>query len=576
MLNFFRGGGVAKALVTAMVGGIIVVFLIEFRAGQGTTGSLKQQCAVDYAGTCLDSKDYFAALGLVVPRGMDPGAAKRMELRKVVLEGLAERELLAEAAQKLGLGVGAEAAEAELEAGRAHVSIPAANAAELSEQLLLCRVDPATRSCEAGAQRMVRYLRVRRTPNEPFDYKLYEREIRILANRGPKEFKASQQREMLAQLVRELVRSRVRVSAAEADFVAERAVVRSAVVSREWFAKYGIDTSTATVERWAFDNRNQVDQAWHAEQVNWTPGCPLVREVVIPVPPSAIEMDNSPNRQKAEQARARLAAGEDFASVARELSAGPSVALGGQLGCLSKAYGLGGEELLKAVQSLKPGEISSVIETPRGFHIAQVQGLLDAAKLEQTGRHHVALGLYSAFAADEAARKYALALVERVKGGQKLEDAVREQTDAVLAAVAKTAPAKPKAPAKAATPETPAALSDGDRPRFEISPPFGRSGNPLPDLEPKESITGKAFELASPDALYEKPIETTTGFVVVQLKERTQPEANEAAEVRAMLRSRKADEALTQYVAELRKAAGSKLKVDASFGEDRSKTADEE
>ena len=169
-----------------------------------------------------------------------------------------------------------------------------------------------------------------------------------------------------------------------------------------------------------------------------------------------------------------------------------------------------------------------------------------------------------------------MSLIERVKGGQKLEDAVREQTDAVLASVAKAAPAKPKTPAKGAPAETPAALSDSDRPRFEISPPFGRSGNPLPDLEPKESITGKAFELAKADALYEKPIETATGVVIVQLTERTKPDETEAAETRAILRSRKADEALTQYVADLRKAAGSKLKFDASFGEDRTKSADEE
>jgi parvulin-like peptidyl-prolyl isomerase len=219
------------------------------------------------------------------------------------------------------------------------------------------------------------------------------------------------------------------------------------------------------------------------------------------------------------------------------------------------------------------GELSKVIETPRGYHVVQVIERLDAAKLEERGRRHLALGLYTHFAADEAARKYADALIERVKSGQKLEDAVREQS---LAALAAAHPDKPK-PAKATDAKAePAALSDSERPKFEISPPFGRSGNPLPDVEPREPIAAKAFELAKADALYEKPVETSTGFVVFQLKELTHPDAAELTDVRARLLSMKADDALARYVADLRKSAGAKLKIDASFGEDRSKSSDDE
>jgi hypothetical protein len=573
MLRFFRGGGVSQLVVGAIVSAIIVVFVIEFRAGQGPTAGLKRQCAVDFAGHCADAKEYFAAFGVIAPRNADAAALKRLGLRRKVLEGLAERELLVAQANVLGLGVSEETIDSELAAGRAHVSLPAAEITELSGNLGLCRIDAAGRGCEAGTDRLVRQLRVRRSANDPFDYKLYEREIRIMANRGPREFKAMQERELLAELLRELVRSRVRLSAAEADFVSERAVIRSAQLTRDWFAKYVVQSGAATVDAWAFENREQVDAAWNSDKANWVAGCPVVREVVLPVPAEAIEDEKSPSRMKAEEARARIAAGEDFALVAKQYSSGPSAWLGGEVGCVSKAYGLGADELIKAVESLKPGELSKLIETPRGYHVVQLKERLDGAKLEEQGRRYTALKLFAHFAAEEATRKFAEALIARVKSGQKLEDALREQTSETLS----TLPApkqKPKAAGKDGATEPPA-QADADRPKFEISPPFGRSGNPLPDVDPREPVGAKAFELAKPDALYEKPIATSSGYLVFQLKELTRPEANELAEMRRTLLMLKADDALTRYVAELRKAAGAKLKIDPSFGEDRTQTNDE-
>ncbi|MFZ5895998.1 MAG: peptidylprolyl isomerase [Myxococcota bacterium] len=570
MLRFFRGGGVAQFVVGGIVSAIIVAFVVEFRAGSGqATAKLKRDCVVRYAGSCVDPKDYFAAFGLIAPRGLEAARAKRLGLRKKALDGMVERELLVEKARALGLGVGEDTINAELEAGRAHVSLPAAEATELSANLGLCRIDRAGRTCEPGTDRMVRQLRVRKTPNDPFDYKLYEKEIRLLANRGPKEFKEMQERELLAERMRQLVRSRVRVSNAEVRAVAERAVVRSATISRDWFAKYTIDTTQETVDRWAFENRAQVDSAWNTEKANWTEGCKLIREVVISMPPMALDTEQSPYRRKAEEARARIQGGESFASVAAALSSGPSALTGGEVGCLSKAYGIGSEELTKAIEKLKVGELSGVIDTPRGFHIVEVLGTLDAAKIEELGKKHVALGLYTHFAADEAAHRFADALIQRVKSGQKLEDAVRELSE-------ETVKARPAPKGKVKVDPTAAALAAADRPRFEISAPFPRSGNPLPSVEPKESLASRAFELAKAETLAEKPFETTTGWVVMQLKELTPPDEAESAQVRATLWQYKADEALSKYVAELRRAAGSKLVIDASFGEDRTRTSDEE
>jgi parvulin-like peptidyl-prolyl isomerase len=574
MLRFFRSGGVGQFVVGAVVFTIILVFAVEFRAGRGPTAGLKRHCAVEYRGTCLDQKDFFAAYGLVVPRGVDAAAAKRLGLRRRVLEGLVERELLIAQAHELGLNVSEETINGELEAGRAHVSIPAAESAETSARLGLCRIDKSGSMCERGTDRMVRQLHVRRTPTEPFDYKLYEREIRVLSNRGPREFKEMQGRELLAARMRSLVRGWVRVSAAELRFAAERAVIRSAVLTRDWFAKYAIDQSQSTIDKWAFENRAQVDPAVESEKANVSTGCTRLREIVVPVASDAFEDERSPAKQKIEDARARVARGEEFGVVAREVSSGPSSWLGGDVGCLSKSYGLGADELIKAAEALKPGELSSVVETPRGYHVIQVIERVDAAKAEAALRQHIARNLYAHFAADEAERKFADDLIARAKGGQKLEDAVRELTESTIAAVTPEKRAKPGA--NKAAPAQPFALTAPDRPRFDISAPFTRSGNPLPDIEPKQPVAPLAFELAKADAVATQPVETATGLVVIQLKELTQPEPAELADLESAFREIKADAALTRYVADLRRAAGTRLKVDASFAEDHTKSSDDE
>ncbi len=572
MLRFFRGGGVAQIVVGGIVSAIIVVFALEFRAGRGSsTANLQRDCAVEFDGNCVDAKDYGASFALIAPRGLDPKQVKSLGLRRKVLDGLIERELLVAAAKKEGLGVSDDAVEAELFAGRAHVSLPAEIAPELAPSLGLCLISESRNGCEPGTSLGVRALRVKRTAAEPFDYKLYEREVRILTNRGPKEFREMQERELIADRMRALVGSRVRVPESEALSVFERgrtrATIRSVRLEQSWFMKHGIDHSDGAVNAWAANNAAQVDEAWKAAQAKYVAGCPLVREISVSVPALALDDERAPLKQKIVEARDRVKKGESFEAVAREVSDAPSAAFGGQIGCLTDAYGLGADVLLKAAAAAKPGELSDVIESPRGLHVIEVVGKLEPANVATEGRLSVARNLYARFAADEAMRKFADQLIQDVKAGGKLE----ESSDALAKALA--AREKPaKAPKKDKADEIPAALKSADKPTFEISPPFNVSGNPLPDVEPREPIALRAFELKQPDEVYSKPIETATGLVVIQLKEKTVAKREDFEKEKwpllRALRQAKANDAVARYVADLRSAAGDKLKIGAHFGED--------
>lgn len=74
-------------------------------------------------------------------------------------------------------------------------------------------------------------------------------------------------------------------------------------------------------------------------------------------------------RARADEARARLLAGEPFPAVAADLSDGPSGLRGGDLGWFQRGQLLPRFE--DAAWALRRGDVSTVIESPLGFHVIQ-------------------------------------------------------------------------------------------------------------------------------------------------------------------------------------------------------------
>lgn len=570
MLSLFRKGGVAQMVIAAVVFLIIVVFVLEFRAGRGPAANLSQECAVTVYDSCIDAKEFYAAYGLIVPMGMPAKQIRRLNLRKLIADGLVERELLIREADRLGLSISEQEVDDELAAGRAHVSLPG-DATMLLAGLDLCIPDMSMRRCEPGTE-MLRLLPVKNTKTQEFDYKIYSRIVRNTTNRSPKEFKEMQRRELIADRMRDLVRTRARVAAPEAfaEFARERskAVVRTVALKRSWFAKYTVDTSDVAVDKWAAENKAQVDGAWKTEAKAWQKGCPVLREILLPFAEGTTDEDKKALRDKLDEALAKIKKGESFESAARRLDSGPTAMVGGELGCIGDAYGAGKKELLDAAEKLKEHEVSPVIETDNGFHVIQLEKRLGADEVETVGRRTVARGLYVRFAADERLNKFAADLIDRARKGQKLDEATDELTRAYLADSG--AKKKPKAGAKAG--DEPPALSDEERPKVEISAPFTMDGDPIPDALPSESVAAQAFDLAKVDAVYDKPIATSSGAAVMQLKEldaATQAEFDkDRARWMRMLRAAKENDALSRFVEELRAAAKDKVKVDARFLEE--------
>ncbi len=114
------------------------------------------------------------------------------------------------------------------------------------------------------------------------------------------------------------------------------------------------------------------------------PASVTVREILIDVPaeknqqgqPAVNVAREDEAKEKANQIRARLKAGEDFGKLAAEVSDASSKANGGLIGPLPMAQL--STTLQQMFEKMKPGEITEPIRTPRGFQILKLETIKEA------------------------------------------------------------------------------------------------------------------------------------------------------------------------------------------------------
>jgi len=96
----------------------------------------------------------------------------------------------------------------------------------------------------------------------------------------------------------------------------------------------------------------------------------VLRDIAFSIEVVDSDADIEHTRQKAEEVRQLAASGRDFASLAKQFSEGPGAEKGGLLG--SFARGELEPDLELVAFTLKPGQLSDVIRTEKGFHILKV------------------------------------------------------------------------------------------------------------------------------------------------------------------------------------------------------------
>jgi len=559
MLKAFRQQGLTSAVYGLIIVAIVVVFIVQFRPGaQGRSGSLRQECAAQVRGRCIEPKEYQAELMLVAPgRMVEASQLRALGIRRAVLEGLVERTLLVQDAERLGLAVSEDELDTELAAGRARVSLPADRARMLAYSLRL-------------NDDLVRLLPVTNA-DKVFDYKVYDRVVRQFSNRSPTEFKVMQRDELLAARMRDLVRSRVRVGDNEAFTTYERekstATIRFAALRYGWFAQHALDTSPAAVDLWAKAHEDEVNKLFDTRKSQYLPECRTARHILVKVPDGATEEQKTEASSKIGFALERVKKGEDFAKVARETSDDTSAAEGGDLGCFQKGRMV--KPFEDAAFALAPGEISGVVTTQYGFHVIKLEAIHKDADAEALGRRDTAKSLMVSHEAEALAAATAKKVLAAVKAGAKLDEAVAEalpKPRGVAGVDGKSKKGKADAEAKPQNDE-----SDTDRPRVEISAPFNASGDPIARVSPGQSVAQIAFKMVKDGDVPDDLVKLDDGYAVVQLKEKTAAskemfETERETFLSAMLAAKQAD-ALNGYVARLRESAKADTKINEAFAQ---------
>jgi peptidyl-prolyl cis-trans isomerase D len=245
-------------------------------------------------------------------------------------------------------------------------------------------------------------------------------------------------------------------------------------------------------------------------------------------------------RAELEAARARIAGGEDFAAVARELSEDPgSAARGGDLGAFGRGRMVPAFE--EAAFGAEVGELVGPFDSDFGVHLLEVTqhlpgGSVPFAEAREAVRSRLASERLDAAAAERAAELLG-----------RLEDAEPGELRGVMEELAGEDPAL----------------------QFATTSPFG-TGDAIPGIGRSPELSETAFALA-PGELAETAATTPRGPLVVRLAEVSEPRVPPLAEVEERVR-REVERARQQELAaarltEIRGAIEAGTALDAAAAE---------
>jgi len=110
-----------------------------------------------------------------------------------------------------------------------------------------------------------------------------------------------------------------------------------------------------------------------------TPERVRASHILIKVDPNSDESQKTEARDKISQIQKKLQKGQDFSALATEYSEGPSGPKGGDLGYFTRGQMV--KPFEDAAFTMKPGEVSGMVETRFGYHLIKVTDKTPESKL---------------------------------------------------------------------------------------------------------------------------------------------------------------------------------------------------
>jgi len=254
-----------------------------------------------------------------------------------------------------------------------------------------------------------------------------------------------------------------------------------------------------------------------------------VAHILIRLPDQASPEQIAAAQARAEKARAEALAGGDFAKLAATYSDGPDALQGGALGWRSPDRLP--ELFADALKTMKPGDVSTVLRSPAGFHLLKLLGTREAGgadgpPVEQTHVRQILIKTNEAVSEADAKRRLEDLRGRIVHGGASFAEMARLYS------------------------QDGSAARGGDL-------GWVYPGDTVPDFE-------RAMDALKPGEISE-PVKSPFGWHLIQVLERRT--AGMSADRRRMmarqaLRERKSDEAYQEWLRQLRDQTYVELHLD--------------
>jgi peptidyl-prolyl cis-trans isomerase D len=569
----------SQLLGAAAVIAIAVVFILQFRPATGAKVSdTGPRCLAEVHGTCIPTHVFQAAYRAIV-RGGDGNVARQMHMKEQTANGLIEMQLLNDDAKRLGIAVSDDDVSREFIAGRMHVSVPA------KETDLVPRLGLDGFRATHDPRDWYQFIPVK-GKDKKFDKKQFEKMVRRTTSLSPTDFRDWQTKELLAARMRDLIRSRARVSEEEVfeQFARDKSTATIDYVKFDyrWYIEL-VDASPKKVDEWAEKNQELLNKTWESRKSQYLPECRVTRHILVKLDETtASDEEKAAAHKKIDAAADRIKKGEDFAKVAKEISDDPGSAVnGGELGCVPKGQMV--KPFEDAMQSLAAGQVSGVVQSQFGLHLVKVEQIAKDADAEKIGKAATAKDLFQKTEVSRLSAEGAKEVLAAVRGGKTIKDATATYITEMTAAQQKAAADKKDAAKDAKADDggkkdkkkkkgdkdkaddkkdedkkdaAPAGPAESElRPQVETSLPFTMNGDPIPGAHGPNEVAKIAFGLKNAGDLPDDVVAYDGGFVVIQLKEKTPATREEFAKNReeymSVFRRDKGQEALVIYMKRL-------------------------
>ena len=511
-----------KYAVVFIVALISLAFILQFGPQADGLRVSGKSLAIEVGDEGLTLRDVQASTRLLEssPFGRLPSAQQR------VVNGLVNRELLAQEAAKLGFQISdVDAMEYVLDNSAALVTVDA-NALPIGIP---------TKDKDGN-----------------LDKELMKNFITNGLRRTPGEFARSQAREQLADRMRNVVGAAVSVSSQEVwgAYVgeAERAKVEYFRFRPSFYADE-IDPNEAETKAWVAANQEKVNAEYERLKHKYTGLEKQVRarEILVKFEEEASEEQKAVAKARAEGILRKAKAGVDFAKLARENSDEEATkARGGDLGYTPKNRRPAIFD--ETVFVLEAGKVSELVETPQGYYIFKAEAFREG----DVPAEEVKLEIGETLLRDEQARAKAKAEAARVlamwQGGKTGQAIDRELAGLSPLGEGETPPEDEVDP------------RDSKAPRFDETRSFGKFDSPISGVE-SSALGAHIFdELTLEEPFSEAPQEVGGDYYVVKLVERERAsEEGYTDEVKERIQSgliqAKRYEAVAMYLRDLRAKA---------------------